>query len=477
MPANKLIHVRPGAFYGSYSVEPEVTRLLPVSPPALWLPVEDLSYSPSEPLALDLGPYKNQLLIADVTYGGLTRAILQQVNGQYQGCALPFTQGLEAGINRARFGPDGSLYVGGIGNPGTWAQEGKLWHGLQRLEYTGAPAFELLEIELRSDGLLLTFTEPLHWSDGDAARDYTLTQWHYVATEEYGGPRVGQHELPVRGVHVSADRRRVFLEAAGIAPGHVVHVHLARPPASMSHRELWAADAYCTINELPRGAPGPREAAPPTPPNALSAAEERAGLRLLFDGASLAGLRDAAGGPPRGWTVRDGWLTARGARGGDLVTAEDYADFELSFEWRVDAGSNGGVFYRALTATTSELWTRGVEFQIVDDASPPSAPLPLHRSGAAYDLFAPELNVVRPASHINHGRVVARGAHVEHWVNGHRVARYEVGSDAWRRQLAHSKLRARPQFGASPSGQIGLQHGAGVAYRDLKLRPLEAPPR
>lgn len=470
LPANKLIQVQPGAFYGSYSVNPNVTRTLPVTPPALWLPVEDIAYSPSQPLALDLGPYKNQMLYADVTYGGLNRVVLQKVGNAYQGCALPFIQGLEAGINRAAFGPDGDLYVGGIGNPGNWAQEGKLWYGLQRLEYTGAPAFEILDVKLHSEGLELTFTEPLRPGPGELASDYAITQWHYVPTAEYGGPKVGETSLPVSEVRIAPDRRGAFLRVRGIEPGHVLHLHLSHPPVSVANHELWSGDAYCTVNQIPETTPSDTYRASPATPNALGGAERQAGTRLLFDGASLAGWHAHDGRAPRGWSVRDGWLTSVAGQGTDLTTQETFGDFELDFEWRASAGSNGGVFYRVAQGYPA-LADAGVEFQVVDDDAHADGREPLHRSGSVYDLFAPQLAVLRPAGEPNHGRVVARGQHVEHWVNGHRVLEYEIGSPAWHRQLGASKFRNVPSFGVAKAGTIALQHnGAGVAYRNIKLR-------
>jgi cytochrome c len=466
------VHVQPGAFYGSYSVNPDVTRKLPITPPTLWLPVEDIAYSPSQPLALNLGPYKNQMLYADVTYGGLNRVVMQKVNGAYQGCALPFIQGLEAGVNRAGFGPDGNLYVGGIGNPGNWAQEGKLWYGLQRLEYTAAPAFEMLDVAIHSNGVQIDFTEPLHVGDGEHTTDYAVSQWHYVPTSEYGGPKVGEHSLGVQSVYISPDRRRVFLTVDGLEKGQVLRVHLAQPPMSSSNRELWAGDAYCTVNQLPTDARVQQLADHRVSlPNTLNADEERSKTHLLFDGKSLDSWLGADGKRPRGWVARDGWLTAIGSSGTDLVTPSAYADFELDFEWRANAGSNGGVFYR-IPGSQTETWRAAVEYQVLDDKAHADGAEPLHRSAAAYDLFAPQLDVVRPAGEANRARIVARGSRVEHWLNGHRVLQYDTSTQTWKSQLQSSKFKAAA-FGTSSEGKIGLQHhGEGISYRNIKLRTL-----
>jgi hypothetical protein len=74
----------------------------------------------------------------------------------------------------------------------------------------------MLDLEPRADGIAITFTEPLRPGDGDAPEDYALSQWRYVPTADYGGPKVDEHALGVQAVEVSADRRSVFLRAAGL---------------------------------------------------------------------------------------------------------------------------------------------------------------------------------------------------------------------------------------------------------------------
>ncbi len=477
LPANKLLHVEPGRFYGSHSVDPEGTRDTPVAPPALWLPVEEIGTSPSQPLMLEHGPYRGQMLYGDVTYGGLNRVTLQKVDEQYQGCALPFTQGLEAGVNRLIEGPDGSLYAGGIGGPGNWAQEHKLWYGLERLVPSGQTAFEMQDLTVRADGIEIAFTEPLHPGYGGAPGDYALSAWHYVPTVEYGGPKVDEHPLKVTTVRVAPDRRRVFLSVSALRAGEVVHVSLREPPISASGREAWSTDAYCTLNRLPQ-ADVAAQLAGTSPPaaNTLIAAEREAGFEALFDGRSLAGWRGYRGARASGWRVQDGWLRAEPGRGVDLVSVGEYDDFELELEWRAAPGGNGGVFYRAGEEARA-LWQDAAELQALDDARHADGQAPLHRAGSVYDLFAPNADVVRPAGEINRARVIARGSKVEHWLNGHLVAAYDTASETWKRQLAASKFRDLPGFGARARGHIGLQHhGEAMAYRNIKLRALPARP-
>ncbi|RYG44924.1 hypothetical protein EON79_13825, partial [bacterium] len=137
LPASKIMEMKEGAFYGSHAVDPVGTKDLKETPPVVWLPQGEIGNSPSQPAPLELGPYKGQMIHGDVTYGGLQRVFTEVVDGQRQGVVFRMTQGLEAGINRLRSGPDGALYVGGIGDTGNWGQEGKQRYGLQKLAYNG----------------------------------------------------------------------------------------------------------------------------------------------------------------------------------------------------------------------------------------------------------------------------------------------------------------------------------------------------
>ncbi|MEO0473174.1 MAG: PA14 domain-containing protein, partial [Bacteroidota bacterium] len=136
LPASKIVHVREGAWYGSRSVDFDGTANLEEALPVVWLPQDEIGNSPSQPAYLNIGPYKGQMIHGEVTHGGVKRVFAEKVNGQYQGAVFRFTQGLEAGINRMAWGPDGALYVGGVGSTGNWRHmigELQNWYGLQRL--------------------------------------------------------------------------------------------------------------------------------------------------------------------------------------------------------------------------------------------------------------------------------------------------------------------------------------------------------
>jgi cytochrome c len=252
LPASKLLHVRPGAFFGSHAIGFSGTEPLDVTPPVVWMPHSEVGNSPSQPVALDVGPWRGQLLHGDVHYGGLQRVFVEEVGGALQGAVFRFSQGLEAGVNRLAWAPDGKLYVGGIGGPGDWGQPGKLWYGLQRLAYNGRATFEMLAVRARPDGLEIELSEALGPGVRPGPADFQVRDWSYRPTAEYGGPKRDERELPVRAVEVAPDRRRVRLGLDDLAAGRVVHVEVTGPLVDMRGEALWSREAWYTMNRVPR---------------------------------------------------------------------------------------------------------------------------------------------------------------------------------------------------------------------------------
>ena len=208
------------------------------------------------------------------------------------------------------------------------------------------------------------------------------------------------------------------------------------------------------------------------PLNTLTAAERSAGWRLLFDGKTTAGwrgfLQDSA---PAGWQVVDGALT-RVASGGDILTRGKFRNFELTLEWNIAPGGNSGIFYRGSEDDNAIYWN-APEMQVLDDAGHVDGKSRLTSAGALYDLYPSPAGIVKPAGEWNQVRLVVKGKHVEHWLNGVKVVEYEQGSHDWTAKVKASKFASHPHFGRNPTGYIGLQdHGDRVAYRNIKIRVL-----
>lgn len=214
-------------------------------------------------------------------------------------------------------------------------------------------------------------------------------------------------------------------------------------------------------------------------PNTLTEAERADGWALLFDGRTTDGWRRYGGtGVPETWIVRDGELTLQTSGGnmdgGDIVTTEEFTDFELVFDFKVGPSGNSGVFYRVQEHEGYGLWQVAPEYQVLDDPAYPASDEwdpRTHRTGENYDLHATEDRPVRPIGEWNTGRIVVDGTRVEHWLNGVMTVSYELYSPDWEARVAASKFATEDPYARAPSGAIGLQdHGTPVWYRNLKIR-------
>jgi cytochrome c len=487
LPSSKIVHVSPGAFFGSRSVDSVGTANVPEKLPVVWLPQDEIGNSPSTPIALQDGIYKGQMLHGEVTNGGIKRVFVEKVNGQYQGCVFDFIQGLEAGVNRIVYGPDGALYVGGVGNPGNWSHEGKEWYGLQRLQYNGKPTFEMLAVRAKSNGVEIEFTQPLAEGLGWNSAEYNVQQWWYLPTYEYGGPKKDLEKLQVLSANVSQDRKKVFLELAGMKPNHVVYLRLPYHWTSEQYQELWITQAWYTLNQIPANILGfkTQTQASVLQQNTLSAAEQKEGFKLLFDGKSLNGWRNfnkkTIG---KSWTVQGGTILLdakkdptgnwQSADGGDITTNEEYADFDLRLEWKIDPCGNSGIIYRATESSKYEhAWHTGPEMQIQDDACHPDGKTEKHQTGDLYDVLGAKYTVSKPAGDWNTVRIVAKGNRIEQWQNGRKIIDTELGTAEWKKLVSESKWKDYPDFGKPRKGHIVLQdHGNRVWFRNIRIKTL-----
>ena len=222
----------------------------------------------------------------------------------------------------------------------------------------------------------------------------------------------------------------------------------------------------------PHARPARAQGSGGAPPNTLTTAEQKAGWRLLFDGATTKGWRAYdSDSMPSGWQVVDGALT-RVAPSGDIITTDTFRDFELAVEWKVAPGGNSGIFYRAALGSEA-IYRSAPEMQVLDDAKHPDGASPLTSAGADYGLYPAPRGVVKPAGEWNSARIVVKANHVEHWLNGKKMASYELGSADWAGRVAKSKFSEWPEYGKAPEGYIGLQdHGDEVAFRSIKIRVL-----
>ena len=227
-------------------------------------------------------------------------------------------------------------------------------------------------------------------------------------------------------------------------------------------------------------------------PNTLTAAERSAGWKLLFDGTTLKGWRGLGydSVPAAHWRVENGAIRkiasgnvpkmpdGQPANGGDLMTVASFADFELAFDWKVTPGANSGVKYNVSEALSlakaSNHAALGWEYQVLDDSLNDDNKVPTHRAGALYEMIAPnEKKRLEPVGQWNRSRLVFRGLHGEHWLNGEKILEFEMGTPQFNALFQKSKYHTIPGFADRRTGHVILQdHGDEVYFRNIKIRAL-----
>ena len=251
---------------------------------------------------------------------------------------------------------------------------------------------------------------------------------------------------------------------------------------------LCAVFVHCKNNESAQSGTAEKSTPQFSTINTLTADEEKAGVKLLFDGKTMAGWHNF-----KKTTIGSGWvvdtveraihLDAKRVEGkwqaldaGDIVTADEYENFELSVDWKIDTCGNSGIIYNVIENTTDSLeyvWHSGPEMQVLDNACHPDAKIIKHRAGDLYDLISSSKEPVRPALQWNQARLIINKGHVEHWLNGEKIVEFQFGGKEWDALVAGSKFKAMPMFGKAKKGHIALQdHGNKVWFRNMKIKVL-----
>jgi hypothetical protein len=250
LPANKLINIRKGRFYGFKHEPAETWDGQKEYPPVVYLPQGDVAQAPGTPLLIRKGDlagdrFVGQMLLGDAVNGGIRRIFVEKVNGEWQGSVFLFTGGLEAGPNRLLWGPDGYLYVGmcGQGAP-DWAY--KKDFGLQKVKPNGTDVFEMVAVRSRAGGLEIEYTHEVN-AAGQAASAYNVRSWHYEPTSAYGGSAIGTKTHAVGAPQLCPDKKRVFLPISGLPTGSVIDIKLSGV-ASASGIANWTQETWYTLN-------------------------------------------------------------------------------------------------------------------------------------------------------------------------------------------------------------------------------------
>lgn len=213
--------------------------------------------------------------------------------------------------------------------------------------------------------------------------------------------------------------------------------------------------------------------------NTLTKKEVKEGWQLLWDGKTSTGWRsyNKPAFPENGWEMKDGILTVlppqgQTRSGGDIITVSTFRNFELSLDFMYASGANGGIKYFVDGKTNV-----ACEYQILDDKLHPDAKLGINGNrtmAGLYDMFPPNNKKDNGPNAWNTAKIIVKGNHVEHWLNGQMVLSYEKGDAAWQAAFAASKFSKNPNFASATDGHILLQdHGNRVSFRNIKIRELK----
>jgi hypothetical protein len=232
----------------------------------------------------------------------------------------------------------------------------------------------------------------------------------------------------------------------------------------------------------------------------------------LFDGKTFKNWEDPTKKSPPGtsFVIEDGCLkaTAHPAIDEDIFTQQTFGDFELEFDWKISPGGNSGLKYRIQDRVMlldeklprfedqvnaamknrrtdrpakGQEYVIGFEYQITDNAANSDARAngSLHQTGALYDMFPPLQDATKPVGEFNHSRLVVKGDHTEHWLNGVKVVDAGLKSPEVARSVAKRWSEGSPVYNLlvkqpRKSCQISLQnHGDEAWFKNLRIRRLD----
>ncbi len=218
--------------------------------------------------------------------------------------------------------------------------------------------------------------------------------------------------------------------------------------------------------------------------NTLTAKETEEGWTLLFDGNNVDAWRgyNSDSFPNKGWQVKDNLLmveatgTEEEGYGGDIITRDQYKDFEFKVDFKLSTQGNSGIVYLVKEEENTPSWHNAPEYQLLDNQyyeENGDIPMDKHRTGDVYDIYASSEDAMNPVGEWNTAMIRVEDKTVEHWLNGKKLVTYTLQSPEWNEIVANSKFSQYPGFGMAERGHIGLQdHGHQLWYRNIKVRTL-----
>lgn len=233
-----------------------------------------------------------------------------------------------------------------------------------------------------------------------------------------------------------------------------------------------------TGNKDSVSAAGDTTAAAPAAANTLDETETAAGWKLLFDGKTLNGWRTFKGREGNSWTVENGTMHCQGSqtdksdKRGDLLTNDEFGNFELQLDWKLTPQGNSGILY-LVSEEFEAPYLSGPEYQLIDDKGWPEKLEDWQQTGANYAMNPPLVAAANPIGEWNTTRIIVNKGHVEHWLNGKKTADYELWTDEWQQHKATGKWKDAPGYGKAKKGHIALQdHGSEIWFKNVKIKQL-----
>ena len=212
--------------------------------------------------------------------------------------------------------------------------------------------------------------------------------------------------------------------------------------------------------------------------NSLSKKEIADGWTLLFDGKTLQEWRMYQDKNADSWGVKDGEIYCKGSLTdksdlrADLITKDQFQDFELSVDWKISAEGNSGIMYN-VTENQSAAYLSGPEYQLIDDEGFPEKLEEWQKTASDYAMYNVTSRPTKAIGEFNTSKIVVKGAYREHWLNGVKVLEFEAWTADWNQRKANSKWKDAIEYGINKTGYICLQdHGGGVWFKNIKIRKL-----
>lgn len=212
-------------------------------------------------------------------------------------------------------------------------------------------------------------------------------------------------------------------------------------------------------------------------PNSLTQKEKNNGWILLFDGETTKGWHTYnKTGVTNNWQVEDGALVMKPKKEhGDIVTDNEYENYEFSTEWKISEGGNSGIIFNVKEdAAFPNTYSTGPEMQVLDNLKASDNKKENHLAGLLYDMHGTaDLSKPKPAGEWNHASIIQENGRLRFYFNGIKTLDVQQGSEEWKNMIANSKFKTWPDFAVSPKGKISFQdHGHEVAFRNIKIRKL-----